>query len=350
MKLNYSVVMCTYNRPDVVKQSLRLCLKQTLPPKQVIVVDATPDWESLKNAVIGELDCPPEIELVYLKADKKSAAAQRNQGILAAEKVDVLFFIDDDSFMYDSCAENVLKLYEKDVEGAVAGIQAALANHPPESSVERVEAIESKKRLMELGFVRFLQNKLRVIFKYIFLMSSTQLFIPYWGKFERSKPVDIRGREFHSLQLFQGCRMSFRYELIRECLFDGDLVKYSAGEDSDLSYRISHQGHLLECSDAFIFHKTAAAGRLSRFKSTSMYSFNLALFVRKNSTNLGRDRGRYLLLSCRRVIAEFFKDLLSMRFSFPQLRGLLVGTFYGLKLLFKKEMDHEFVKSHLSTY
>lgn len=350
MKATYSIVICTYNRPDVVKQSLRYCLNQTISPNQIIIVDATPDWENQRDAIVNELDCPSGIELLYLKALKASAAAQRNQGILAAEKVDVLFFIDDDSFMHGDCAEKILRIYDEDTKGVVVGVQAALANIPPESPMESTEAIETKKRFMDLAFVRFLERKWRVIFKYVFLMSNVQLFIPYRGKFEKLSPIHIGGKKVHPIQLSHGCRMSFRYGPIKESLFDGDLVKYSAGEDLDLSYRISHKGHLLECSDALIFHKTVAAGRLSRFKATSMYSFNLALFIRKNSNNLNRDRGRYVLLAFRRILAEFLKDLLSLRLSFPQLRGLMVGTFYGLKLLFKRETDIGLIKTHLSSY
>ena len=98
--LKYSIIICTYNRPDIVNISLSHCLNQTLLPRQVIVVDASPDFEEQKSQILLDLIIPGEVELLYLKAKKPSAAVQRNQGILAAREVDVIFFLDDDSFIY----------------------------------------------------------------------------------------------------------------------------------------------------------------------------------------------------------------------------------------------------------
>ena len=175
------------------------------------------------------------------------------------------------------CAEKILGLYKADTKKSIAGIQAGLADTPPVLENTRTDSIERKKRFYETRLVNSLEIVFRLLFRYIFLMSDTQLFIPYYGKYSARGSAELKGRKFYRLNLFQGCRMSFRADLLRQNLFDSDLVKYSAGEDSDLSYRISRQGDLIECSDALIYHRTAAAGRMNRFKSSSMHSFNLAL-------------------------------------------------------------------------
>ena len=42
--LSWSIVVATYNRPDVLKISIELALNQTLRPKEVIIVDASEYW------------------------------------------------------------------------------------------------------------------------------------------------------------------------------------------------------------------------------------------------------------------------------------------------------------------
>jgi glycosyltransferase involved in cell wall biosynthesis len=349
-RLQYSIIICTYNRPDVLAISLYYCIQQTIAAAQIIIVDASDDWNNNRIRLLNDIKVPEGTEILYLEAEKKSSASQRNQGISTSRNVDILFFIDDDSFMYPESAERILALYAKDKEGLIAGIQGGLANCPPDAAIADSEVIREKRRFLSYGMIEKMEKYFFTIYKYIFLMSDVQLFIPYYGSYKYDRKVTVNGGEYDSLNFFHGCRMSFRDKLVRKNLFDEDLVKYSAGEDLDLSYRMSQEGHLIECGEAPVFHKTVAAGRLSRYKSTSMYSFNLALFIRKNSNNLNRDRKRYVILSLRRILAEFLKDLLSLRLSFPQLRGVIVGNYYGIMLLFKKKLDRQLVVNYLSQY
>ena len=348
--LTYSIIICTYNRPDVLTIALKYCAEQSVYPSQILVVDASEDWAGNRDLIVKDVAFPGETELLYLKAEKKSSASQRNQAILAARAVDILFFIDDDSFMYRDSAAAILALYESDREKEIAGIQAALADLPPDSTFADKSTIDEKKRFLDNRMIKRMEKYFYLIYKYILLMSDVQLFIPYFGSYKKDEKAMLNDVEYPSLNFFHGCRMSYRYELVKDNLFDEDLVKYSAGEDLDLSYRISQFGHLIEDAEAMIYHKTAAAGRLSRYKSTSMYSFDLALFIKKNSNNPVRDTGRYVILSFRRIFAEFFKDLLSLRLSFPQLRGVIIGNFFGVKLLFKRKIDKNLILRYLSKY
>lgn len=348
--LEYSIIICTYNRPDVLSLSLQNCVKQSKRPCQIIVVDASEEWILNRNRILSYLCIPKGTELLYIQAEKKSSASQRNQAIQMTHAVDILFFIDDDSYMFSDCAASILILYEKDREKKIAGIQAGLADIPPDMISENNRIISEKKRFLNHKIIKIMEKYFYSFYKYVLLMSDVQLFVPYFGSFKKNISVTINDMEYYSLNFFHGCRMSFRYELVKENLFDEDLVKYSAGEDLDISYRISQYGHLIESETAMIYHKTAAAGRLSRYKSTSMYSFDLALFIKKHSNDLKRDISRYILLSFRRFFAELLKDSLSLRFTYPQLRGVFIGSFFGMRLLFTSKMDKRIIVRYLSRY
>ena len=335
---SYSIIIPTYGRPDSVKTCLTCCLAQSILPRQVVVVDASPNFSEQRESVLGGLDFSESgVDLKYLKAEKASSSYQRNQGIDAAtEDVDIFFFIDDDSFMFPDCAQKVLSVYESDPDKKIAGVQTNLSDTPPslEDTKDDISRMQKKKTGSDSAFVSYLSSKLGLVWKHVFLMSSDLHFIPYDGDYHSRGQLELKnGQTFNKFPLFHGCRMSFRAEHVRAEKFNPDLVRYCSAEDLDFSYRASRHGALVQCDDAFLCHWTVSAGRMSRYNATHMSVLNIAFFIWKNTNNLARDRSRYKVTSIRRIFAEFLKDLLSRRFSLPQFFGAIKGFKQGLVIL-----------------
>src|SRR6185312_14717864 len=100
----WALVLSTYRRPDVLALCLRAALEQTRPPREVIIVDASPDWRASRDHVMAEIaPLRPGVRWQYVEAERRSLPAQRNQGI-ALSTAPILFMIDDDSLMYPDCA------------------------------------------------------------------------------------------------------------------------------------------------------------------------------------------------------------------------------------------------------
>jgi len=90
--LNWALVIPTYKREAVLQQCLLFAAQQTYPPKEIIVVDASPDWEKTQAHIIREIVAKyPEIDWQYVRAKRASSAAQRNQGIELAT-AEIVFF------------------------------------------------------------------------------------------------------------------------------------------------------------------------------------------------------------------------------------------------------------------
>lgn len=345
--MKYSIIIATYNRPDAVITAIRCAINQTVKPEQIIIVDATPDFDKQKSSVSESIEIPDDISFIYEKAIMASSANQRNQAIeLLSENIEVVFFIDDDSFMYEDCAEKILSVYESDVSNEIAGVQGGLANIAPSAQDKETQTIKKKKKGTDTSSSSILNKNFSFLWKHILLMNSEMLFIPYFGDYKVLPFSASVPKSVFTKTLFHGCRMSFRKSVLQKEQFDRDLVRYSAGEDLDLSYRASSYGVLLEYPDALIYHHSADAGRLSRFNSSKMGAYNVALYVHKNTNNRVRDYNRYKLLFIRRLLAEFLKDLMTKRLSFPQLRGVWTGGIMGLKLLAKSEIDRQLIEEN----
>src|SRR5262249_52513802 len=142
---------------------------------EIIVVDASPGWEKTRDDVLANLAAAhPEIRWNYVAAEKRSSAAQRNQGIRLAT-ADVLLLIDDDSLMYPDCAEQILRIYEADPEGVVAGVNAMHVPVPPD---DPQDALAQKPS--EHGTTKHYSPVARAIRG---LLRADDLFVPYDADF-----------------------------------------------------------------------------------------------------------------------------------------------------------------------
>src|SRR6185436_20169250 len=122
--INWGLVVCTYRRADVLLRCLRAAVRQTVPPAEIIVVDASPDWQDTRDRVMREIAADaPAMNWRYVKADVPSLPAQRNQGIALAT-ADILFMIDDDSILFPDCAEEILNVYAADTNHQIAAVGA----------------------------------------------------------------------------------------------------------------------------------------------------------------------------------------------------------------------------------
>jgi len=315
--LTYSVVIPTYDRYDILPICIEQVLRQDPLPREIILVDATPGWEEMA-ARLAEMvrRAAPAVSFRSVPARAKSIPVQRNDGIALAT-ADVLFLIDDDSLMYPECARHVLAVYEADAEGEVVGVQTGLADGPASKDARLPE-----RKAMGGGGWSPKGRLFRWINRHVFMMATDQLFLPYWGYPDR-KPRRPLLSGTSVVKLFQGCRMTFRRDVISKVRFDEDLQRYAAGEDLDGSYRASRHGLLLEVDQARIYHHTVATGRIPRGRAAELSAMNIAFFLRKNAGARLWPLVRVYLWLARRAGAELMKDLLSRRLALPQWRAIL---------------------------
>ena len=329
--LTWGLVICTYQREKILPICLELAVQQTRKPIEIIIVDASPNWKNTKEKILTQLEAKnPEIRWLYTTSQQPSITRQRNQGLQLAT-ADIVFLIDDDSLMYPQCAEEIMKVYEADIDGIIKGVKASRVAEPPNHAEiqENAPTIERSLKLYSLNSLS------QFLFKHLFLMDAEKLFIPYNGDYpDYPIPASVQDLKIAPMRLFMGCEMTFRREAILQEGFEPLLLYYAAGEDVDASYRVSRHGLLVQALEGKLCHVQSSGGRLSRLQSTAFTALNLALFLRKNSNNLKRDQNLFFRLMLRRLVAEFLKDALTRRWQFPQVRGILAAMKYSKQIFF----------------
>jgi GT2 family glycosyltransferase len=326
--LSWALVVATYRRAHILPRCILLAVEQTRPPAEVIVVDASPDWEKTRDKILTEIAASrPEIRWVYVQAERPSSTAQRNQGTRLAG-ADLLFLIDDDSLMYPDCAEQILRIYEADEGRAVAGVNAM---HVPQAPDE--PGAPPGGPLSEHGTTKQYGLLARLV---RWLLRADDLFVPYDADFpSHAIPPGVQRLPIGTRPLMAGWGMTFRRDICLKEPFDEILSRYAAGEDSDMGYRASRHGLLLTALEARLCHIGATGGRLPPYVVALLGNLNPLVMHRLYSTDLKRSRRRSRRLLARRFLILLCKDLAKGKISLPNARGIM-GAWRWLGYVFSR--------------
>ena len=246
-----ALIIPTKDRPAEIRRALDSLAGQVLKPDQVIVVDGG------ARSVEAEVMSFPELKPIYLRAEKPSAAGQRNLGLSAADEGCALVgFLDDDAVLEPSAVEKMLKFWESAPPG-VGGAAFNLSNHP----LLYASHLKRSRLAKHLGL--YSDERGRV------LRSGFQTMI---GRVKEDIFVDwlTSGASVWRAPVFERFRFDEWYE------------GYSYLEDLDFSYQVGKEFRLAVVADARYCHLPASAGRGNGVKFGRREVRNRLHFVKKN--------------------------------------------------------------------
>lgn len=312
------MVICTLNRFDVLKCALRTVLWQTCLPRQVIVVDASKDWQRCREEVLAEFGAAsPTIEWIYIGSERRSLTHQRNLGIARCTS-GIVFLFDDDTFLYPDCASRILSVYRRDVRGEVGGVSAGLRVHNPlESGVDLSpgSAVSASDAKPYRGVRQLISS----------LWYPEKLFLPYDGQYHRRMPEWSRADSaLMTVAVFHGCRMTFRTAAVHEaggC--EEVLERHCFSEDIDISYRVSQHHALLLDNEARVFHLTAPASRTGRISQATLVLLNSSVLYLLHGTRKGNRGAHARRFVLKRMAIDAVRDGLRPWRGFPNTRGAI---------------------------
>ena len=321
---DWALCVATYNRGAMLCECVRHALASDLPPAEIVIVDASNNWQENRAAVekviaAAESDCP----LRYARAARKSASAQRNQAIRLAQ-ADILFLIDDDSMLHRDCARRIMEYYRTDRAGQIVAISAC--NAPLSDAATPVEAKATNRAGgLVSGRAAPVQAAIDFLLRHLLMIPADQRFVTYDRPEQRWQGATDLPEGLGRIEFIIGFAMTVRRSVALREPFDDGLEGSSIAEDLDASYRFGRHGVLAFAPDARIHHLEAAAGRDKRRLNTALALLNIGYFVRRSSDRQGRDLARYGLWYLRMMLAELPKDMAGGRWDLPQLRGALLA-------------------------
>lgn len=224
-----SIIIATQNRAEALRECLQSIASQSSLPNSVIVVDASDD--EMTHSMIRKYVPSMPFQTTYMRAETRSAARQRNQGARVAT-TDFLFFLDDDVVLEPDFVAEIVKVFEADKEGVIAGIGGTIVNEVyfPPSAVNRLLLRACTGSISGSYAGR--------------LLGPGVNFLP---RDSRSDPERVDW-------LRSGCT-AYRRVVFEEFRFSESFYGYSFAEDVHLSARIGKRYKLFSTGRARLYHK-----------------------------------------------------------------------------------------------
>lgn len=302
-KIPFSVVICTLHNLEGLERCITSITQQTLKPNEVIIVHGETNGK-MEESITKKLNPILQSNLITSKYIKsiRSLVVQRNIGIDNAGG-DVIVFLDDDVILDNNYFYYLFEAYKSKWCESLGGIQGTI-----------IECIKDKPWEPE------------EIIKKIFLLGGTTgsgRLLPSGNPSFCGNPKEIK-----RVDIFNGCMMSFRREVLLKNKFDINLKEFWMCDDIELSYRISRKFHLYQTPLARLHHVSSTPNYEGYKKIACMLVFNRLYLFRLYFSNL---KINWFLFFWSNIGELFYWIFLSIKI---QSTGPLYGILKGWKQVF----------------
>jgi GT2 family glycosyltransferase len=232
-----AVVVCTHKRPESLRRFLNTLAAQDRKPEQLIIVDASPGYETehMVGGYRGFEHLAKQAQYSHVSEPYLGLTRQRNFA-LRLVSTDLTVFFDDDIVLLPGCLREMERVHR--MHGAeVAGVGARTRNTSAQVTWPW---------------------RIRMLFRVIprILPGSYErcgISVPW-----RFLPDTDRVVEGDFLS---GCAMMWKTAVARELGFHEGFKGYAMGEDLDFSLRARRHGKILLAGAALVEHLMDPAGR-----------------------------------------------------------------------------------------
>jgi GT2 family glycosyltransferase len=255
-----TLIICTYCRPQPVKDLLASVQQQTRLPDETLIIDASPD--DFTEQVVAEFQRANTIQaLSYYQAppEHRGLTRQRNYGIARVTGA-IIAFLDDDTILEVDYFEQLLACFERHPEAA--GVGGYITNGTAWKSVGSGAGRRlSVYRWEEWEKPDDFRNRLRRV------LGLDSPLPPGWmPPFGHGRSVNYppNGKEY-AVEFIMGGASAWRSEIFARHHFSTFFEGYGLYEDLDFCVRVAREAPLFLCTRARLAHYHAAPGRPNRF-------------------------------------------------------------------------------------
>lgn len=257
--MNFSLIICTYKRPQALLTLLQSVKQQTLYPNEILIVDGSPD-DATQLMLAQNLFS----NLKYFRvADKdRGLTKQRNYGIArVSEDNEVVCFLDDDTLLSPTYFEEIIKTYT--IHPEALGVGGYITNEVSWQNVG-VGYIANVKEFYYDGWKR--KEGSRFVWRKKLGLDSD---VPPGCSpaFSHGRSVGFlppSGKVYPVEQLMGGVS-SFRKTVFDSFQFSTYFEGYGLYEDADFTLRVSKVGKLYLNTAAQLEHHHDTAGRPNQY-------------------------------------------------------------------------------------
>ncbi|AUC82060.1 glycosyltransferase family 2 protein [Lacinutrix sp. Bg11-31] len=260
--MNFSLIVCTYMRPQPLLKLLQSVKKQTLYPNTILIIDGSTDNKTETVLKENTFD-----SLSYYKVDEanRGLTKQRNYGInLVETATEIICFLDDDIILTPNYFEALISTYKTKPKALAVG--GYITN---EIDWQQQTKANDKNYFYYDGWQRKepLRFKIRRLFGV--LPDAQPGFMPTFSHGRSVSFLPPSGKVYPVEQIMGGVS-SYKKEVFNTLSFSNYFIGYGLYEDADFSLRLAKLGKLYINTAAQLAHYHDASGRPNKFSYGKM--------------------------------------------------------------------------------
>ena len=262
--MKFSLIICTYLRPQSLLQLLQSVQAQTLYPDEILIIDGSTNQET---AVLLEENQFQHLQYFAVPAAHRGLTRQRNYGIeRVGTTMEVVCFLDDDIVLENDYFEHLLMTYE--IYPEALGVGGYINTESPCEFV----GDDYQPRIDEYYFDGWKRKDgSRFVFRKRLGLDSDcpPGYSPLYSHARSVEFLPPSGKIYEVEQLMGGVS-SFRKTVFKTLQFSTYFEGYGLYEDADFTLRVSKIGKLYVNTKAKLYHHHADSGRPNQYQYGKM--------------------------------------------------------------------------------
>ncbi|MFD2939598.1 glycosyltransferase family 2 protein [Flavobacterium notoginsengisoli] len=263
--MKFSLIVCTYMRPEPLMKLLMSVQDQVLCPDEILIIDGSPDTKT--RAVIEANDFQ-NLKYFLVSEENRGLTKQRNFGISKVDKdSQIICFLDDDIILEKDYFEHLLHTYQ--IFPQALGVAGYIINNNASWSL----SLEDEP--LKYNYFYFDNWKRKYSQRYVLRKKMGLLddcppgFMSESGN-GKALSFFPPTNKIYPTESFSGGVSSFRKEIFEKIKFSDYFKGYGLYEDTDFTIRLSRLGNLYVNTSARLWHYHDEAGRPNKFNYGKM--------------------------------------------------------------------------------
>lgn len=266
--MNFSLIICTYMRPQPLLKLLNSVKEQTLYPSEILIIDGSTNNET--KTVLNKHNFE---NLKYYKVNKehRGLTKQRNYGINKVDKEsEIVCFLDDDTVLDNNYFKAIIFSFFNNSEIVGVGGVAINENRWFKNDTNKKY---SKYRFYQLDNWVVKEGLRNIVRNCLNLQSPLKPGVMPNFSHGRTCGYPLNGEEY-PVDLLIGMSFSFRKVVFQEIRFSTYFEGYGLYEDADFSIRALKYGKNVINTKARLEHYHDHSGRPNKYQYGKMVARN----------------------------------------------------------------------------
>ncbi|MFH7018020.1 glycosyltransferase family 2 protein [Flavobacterium sp. FlaQc-47] len=333
LPLRFSLIVCTYMRPEPLLALLQSVQRQTLYPDEIIIIDGSTNDETKIILTENKFN---NLKYFLISKEDRGLTKQRNFGISKINHdIEIVCFLDDDTILEPDYFVEIVKTFQNNPD--ISGV-GGIAINEYKWKLQNPNLFYNKKKYYLFEGYFYKEGTRNVARNYLGLASNLGS-----GKMPnfshgRTSGFPMTGK-IYEVDLLIGMSMAFRKVVVDNIKFSKFFEGYGLYEDADFSLRALRFGKNAINTNAHLSHFHAASGRPNQYKYGKMVVRNGYYIWRiKNPDPALKDRFKWNAITILLTVIRFTNAITSnnKKASFTEAIGRTIAL---LSLIYSKPKE-----------